>query len=328
MRGLKDKVVIVSGGATLIGAAIARAFVAEGARVTIADIDTRGGGALASELGECSRFIATDVSRDVDIDACVAATLKAFGRIDCLVNVAAIYADSGPASPREDWEKAFAVNVFGAAMFLRACRPHMKDGGAVVNFGSTSAGVAQAGRWTYPATKAAVRQLTRSAALDLAADGIRVNAVSPGWTWSGILDQLSGGDRDKVNALNADGSRPTSAKRSDDLSGWATDIGVRLRLDPQWQVGAAYSRASAEYEQNGLQSNRSNWTGTQSRVHRFGEAFRGEMNNMQSMSLFGSWQLREDYDASLISEGGGVFSRDASDLSLIARAPLRVHPSR
>ncbi len=96
MRGLKDKVVIVSGGATLIGAAIARAFVAEGARVTIADIDTRGGGALASELGECSRFVATDVSRDVDIDACVAATLKAFGRIDCLVNVAAAYIDNGP----------------------------------------------------------------------------------------------------------------------------------------------------------------------------------------------------------------------------------------
>ena len=191
MRGLKDKVVIVSGGATLIGAAIARAFVAEGARVTIADIDTRGGGALASELGECSRFIATDVSRDADIDACVAATLKAFGRIDCLVNVAAAYIDNGPDSPRGDWEKAFAINVFGAAMFLRACRPHMKDGGAVVNFGSTSAGVAQAGRWTYPATKAAVLQLTRSAALDLAADGIRVNAVAPGYVKTALVASLA-----------------------------------------------------------------------------------------------------------------------------------------
>ena len=65
MRGLKDKVVIVSGGATLIGAAIARAFVAEGARVTIADIDTRGGGALAAELGECSRFIATAANQGI-----------------------------------------------------------------------------------------------------------------------------------------------------------------------------------------------------------------------------------------------------------------------
>ena len=179
MKGLKDKVVIVSGGATLIGAAVARAFVAEGARVVIADIDTRGGTALATELGECCRFIATDVTCDADIEACVAATLKAFGGVDCLVNVAAAYVDKGFDSPREDWEKAFAINVFGAVMFLRACRPHLKNGGAVVNFGSTSAGVAQAGRWTYPATKAAVLQFTRSAALDLAADGIRVNAVAP-----------------------------------------------------------------------------------------------------------------------------------------------------
>ncbi|KAF0863016.1 alginate export family protein [Pseudomonas sp. LD120] len=108
------------------------------------------------------------------------------------------------------------------------------------------------------------------------------------------------GDRDTVNPLNADGSRPTQTKRGDNLDGWATDLGVRLRLDPNWQVGAAYARASAEYEQNGLQSNRSNYTGTRSRVHRFGEAFRGEMNNTQSATLFGSWQLREDYDASLV----------------------------
>lgn len=201
MQGLKDKVAIVSGGATLIGAAVARAFVGAGARVVIADIDHKGGLALVAELGEAARFVNTDVSSDAAIDACVDSTVKTFGRIDFLVNVAALYADQGPASPRSDWEKAFAVNLFGAAMFLRACRPHMAPGSAVVNFGSTSAGVAQAGRWTYPASKAAVLQLTRSAALDLAADGIRVNAVSPGWTWSGILDQISGGDRAKVEAV-------------------------------------------------------------------------------------------------------------------------------
>lgn len=201
MKGLKDKVAIVSGGATLIGAAIARGFIAEGARVVVADIDLAAGQALADELGESARFVLTDVSSDADIEVCVAATLHAFGRIDCLVNVAAVYADQGAASPRADWDKAFSVNLIGAAMFLRAVRPHMKEGGAVVNFGSTSAGVAQAGRWTYPATKAAVLQLTRSAALDLAPEGIRVNAVSPGWTWSGILDQISGGDRDKVEKV-------------------------------------------------------------------------------------------------------------------------------
>lgn len=201
MRGLKDKVAIVSGGATLIGAAVARAFVAAGARVVIADIDRAGGDRLAAELGDAARFVATDVARDADIEACVATTVQAFGRLDCLVNVAAVYADQGPDSPRSDWEKAFAVNLFGAVGLLRAARPQLQNGGAVVNFGSTSAGVAQAGRWTYPASKAAVLQFTRSAALDLAAEGIRVNAVSPGWTWSGILDQISGGDRDKVERV-------------------------------------------------------------------------------------------------------------------------------
>lgn len=201
MRGIQDKVAIVSGGATLIGAAIARAFVAEGARVVIADIDLRGGSALAAELGDLARFVVTDVTDDASIEACVKVALSTYDRIDYLVNVAAAYIDQGPDSPRDDWEKAFAVNVFGAAMFLRAVRPHMKAGSAVVNFGSTSAGVAQAGRWTYPASKAAVLQLTRSAALDLAPAGIRVNAVSPGWTWSGILDQISGGNREKVNRI-------------------------------------------------------------------------------------------------------------------------------
>lgn len=201
MQGFTDKVAIVSGGATLIGAAIARAFVAQGVRVVIADIDHGGGLALAAELGETARFVNTDVASDSAIAACVECTLKAFGRIDFLVNVAAVYADQGPLSARADWEKAFAVNLFGPAMFIQACRPHMAPGSAVVNFGSTSAGVAQAGRWTYPASKAAVLQLTRSAALDLAADGIRVNAVSPGWTWSGILDLVSGGDREKVERV-------------------------------------------------------------------------------------------------------------------------------
>ena len=161
------------------------------------------------------------------------------------------------------------------------------------------------GKLDYPQPGVATDSLDKRENGDLTWLGIEANSDAYNWRntntvnyWASITGMR--GDRDKVNALTADGERPAQAKNSDDLSGWATDIGVRLRLDPQWQVGAAYARASADYEQNGLQSNRSNWTGTQSRVHRFGEAFRGEMNNMQSMSLFGSWQLREDYDASLV----------------------------
>ncbi|KAF1029646.1 MAG: Alginate production protein AlgE [Pseudomonas sp.] len=127
--------------------------------------------------------------------------------------------------------------------------------------------------------------------------GLEANSDAYNWRNTHTVNywaSLTGmhGKRNTLDALNS--------KSRDNLQGWATDLGVRLRLDPQWQVGAAYSRASADYEQNGLQSNRSNWTGTQSRIHRFGEAFRGEMNNMQAATLFGSWQLRQDYDASLV----------------------------
>lgn len=94
------------------------------------------------------------------------------------------------------------------------------------------------------------------------------------------------------------------------LNAWATDLGLRLRLDPHWQIGAAYARGSGggdadgtgndNYRQTGLHSNRSTFTGTRSSVQRFGEAFRGELSNLQAATLFGSWQLADDYDASLV----------------------------
>ncbi|MCY4831102.1 alginate export family protein, partial [Salmonella enterica subsp. enterica serovar 1,4,[5],12:i:-] len=91
---------------------------------------------------------------------------------------------------------------------------------------------------------------------DLTWLGIEANSDAYNWRntntvnyWASVTGMQ--GERNTVNALNADGSRPTDAKSRDDVSGWATDLGLRLRLDPQWQVGAAYSRASANYEQNG-----------------------------------------------------------------------------
>ncbi|WP_207958617.1 SDR family oxidoreductase [Pigmentiphaga sp. D-2] len=205
MKNMQGRSAIVSGGATLIGAAVARAFVARGARVVIADIDREQGEALAHELGDGARFVAMDLARDDDIDRCVDETVRVHGGIDFLVNVACVYVDDALASDRAAWTRTLDVNLVGGVMLLRAAHPHMvrRGGGAVVNFGSASGRAAQAGRWLYPASKAAVMQLTRSQALDLAADGIRVNSVSPGWTWSGILDQVSGGDRAKVDRVAA-----------------------------------------------------------------------------------------------------------------------------
>jgi alginate production protein len=106
-----------------------------------------------------------------------------------------------------------------------------------------------------------------------------------------------------ANDLSIDpvsGRTLAASKSNGDLSGWATDLGMRFRLDPQWQVGGAYSQASKNYEQNGLQSNRSNWTGTRSRISRFGEAYQAQLGNTQVLSAFASWQGKDDYDASLI----------------------------
>ena len=205
MRGLTNGTAIVTGGATLIGRAVVRAFHEHGANVAVADIDAEGGNALADELGERVLFSATDIRDDAQIDEFVAQTVERFGGVDFLVNLACSYVDEGAASPREDWLESLNVNVVSAVMMTKAVRPHMaaKRRGAIVNFTSISANVAQTGRWLYPVGKAALVQLTRNMAMDLAPDGIRVNAVSPGWTWSKVMVELTGGDRTKTDRVAA-----------------------------------------------------------------------------------------------------------------------------
>lgn len=206
MNGIAGKTAIVTGGATIIGAAVVKAFADEGAKVAVADIDTAGGEALAQGLGDAVMFQTTDITDDAQVDAFVGATVQRFGGVDFLVNLACTYLDDGIESGRSDWLEALNVNLVSGVMMLKAVRPHIqgRGGGAVVNFGSISAKVAQTGRWLYPVSKAAILQVTRNEAMDLAADNIRVNAVSPGWTWSAIMNELTGGDREKTDKVAAD----------------------------------------------------------------------------------------------------------------------------
>ncbi|MEC9311470.1 MAG: SDR family oxidoreductase, partial [Pseudomonadota bacterium] len=177
MKGLDGKVAIIPGGATKIGAAIAQAFRAAGTKVMIADINEEAGQAL---VGDGIAFCKTNLREDDDIAALVAATKKEFGRIDFLVNVACSYLDNGAESTRAEWMESLDVNIVGSVMLMQTAREELaKNSGAIVNFGSISARVAQKGRWLYPVSKAAILQLTRNQAMDLAPDGIRVNAVSP-----------------------------------------------------------------------------------------------------------------------------------------------------
>jgi len=205
MRGLDGKTAIVTGGATLIGATVVRAFAAAGTNVVIADIDEDGGRRVADELGDAVLFVPTDIRDDAQLGALVAATVERFGGVDFLVNLACSYVDDGFASTRDDWLESLDVNVASGAMAAKAVHASMvaRGGGAIVNFASISAKVAQTGRWLYPVSKAAIVQLTRNMALDLAPDGIRVNSVSPGWTWSKVMVELTGDDRAKTDRVAA-----------------------------------------------------------------------------------------------------------------------------
>lgn len=200
----QNPVVIVTGGATLLGAGVVEALRARGALVTVADIDEPGGAALAA-ADPGVEFVAADVTDDARLERLVSGVVERHGRLDGLVNLACSYGDRGADTSREEWLGTLDVNLVGAVRASVIARPHLAASGtgAIVNITSISSRVAQLGRWVYPASKAALVQVTRSLALDFASDGIRVNSVSPGWTWSAVMNQLSGGSVEKTDRVAA-----------------------------------------------------------------------------------------------------------------------------
>lgn len=203
--GLGGKVAIVTGGAASIGAAITRMLHAQGACVVIAARSIAKGKAIAADLGERARFVLTDITDDAALEALVAATIDAFGRLDIVVNNACSYADEGPATTRSTWLDTLNVNAVSAAILGEIARPHLAAvRGNIVNIGSVSGVVPHVGRWAYPVAKATLRHLSKTQALDYAADGIRVNMVTLGHIWSDPFDGLTGGDRAHADTVSAD----------------------------------------------------------------------------------------------------------------------------
>jgi 3-oxoacyl-[acyl-carrier protein] reductase len=190
---LHGKVAIVTGAARGLGADIAASLYSAGAHVVLADNDTNAGAARANSLGDRALFQPTDLANDADIFSCVAATLTRFQKLDILVNCAVSYSDSGLASTRAQWLEAMNVNLVGAALLTaRVAEVMTAPGGVIVNIGSNAAKFGAAGRAIYPASKAALLQFTRNAAVTLAPHGIRVLSVSPAWTWSPALADMAG----------------------------------------------------------------------------------------------------------------------------------------
>lgn len=203
MKGLNGKVVIVTGGATLIGEAVVDRLVEAGATVAVFDIDAEGGQRVAHKHGGTAAFHHLDITQDAQVTETLARVRQQLGPIGGLVNLACTYLDDGQQSTRADWLRALDVNVVSAVMMSLAVRDDLKAAGdgAIVNFTSISSKFAQTGRWLYPVSKAAMVQVTRSLAMDLAGDQIRINSVSPGWTWSRVIAEVSGGDRAKADAV-------------------------------------------------------------------------------------------------------------------------------
>lgn len=182
----KDRVVIVTGGASGIGRATALAFAAEGARVVVADVNEAGGGEtvrMVREGGGEAVFVGADVSREEDCQRMVQAAITRFGTVDILFNNAGIPMSPTPAEATtpELFDRVFAVNVRGVFLGCRFAIPVMRarGHGVIINTASTAGIRPRPGMLAYAASKGAVITLTKALALELAPYGIRVNAVAP-----------------------------------------------------------------------------------------------------------------------------------------------------
>jgi D-sorbitol dehydrogenase (acceptor) len=194
MRRLDGKTALITGSARGIGRTFAEAYVAEGARVAIADINIERARQTASDIGDAAIAVEMDITRQDSIDAAVAATVDALGGIDILINNAALFT----AAPiveieRDDYARVFDINVGGTLFTMQAVARHMiarGKGGKIINMASQAGRRGEALVAVYCATKAAVISLTQSAGLNLIAHGINVNAISPGVVdgehWDGV----------------------------------------------------------------------------------------------------------------------------------------------
>ena len=183
---MEGKIALVSGGAGGIGSAICRLFAAEGARVTVADIDSGRGERVVEKIAEAGGeafYVDLDVTKEEDWERAVAATVERFGGLNVLVNNAGAYSPELVAdTPLETWNRIMAVNATGAFLGSKHAIPEMKKlgGGSIVNMSSGAGIVGNADGTAYGPSKGAVKILTKTTAHQYAMDGIRANSIHPG----------------------------------------------------------------------------------------------------------------------------------------------------
>ncbi|RDH78475.1 SDR family NAD(P)-dependent oxidoreductase [Mycolicibacterium moriokaense] len=207
---LEGKVAIVTGGAAGLGEGMSRRFAAEGAKVLIADIDRDAGAALAKEIGGNALFVETDMAQLDQVKALVDTAVEKFGGLHVMVNNAGVSSTMHRSffdDDLADFDKVMAVNVRGVMAGTRDAAWHMREageGGSIINITSIGGILAGGGVMTYRASKAAVIQFTKSAAIEFAHYEIRVNAIAPGNIRTAIVSKsATGEDREKLEEFEA-----------------------------------------------------------------------------------------------------------------------------
>jgi 3alpha(or 20beta)-hydroxysteroid dehydrogenase len=205
LKGLQDRVVIVTGGAAGIGRATAARLVAEGARVALVDVDADAVSTAARELGGGTLPLAGDVSVEEDVESYFAAAAEHFGRVDSLHNNAGIEGTLATLADLEtaDFERLVRVNYYGVFFNLRQMLRTAQRSGSRATIVNTSSGTALHGvpqLGAYGSTKAAIIGLTRAAAIENAAAGVRVNAVAPGPVDTALAGRFGSGFRDETSS--------------------------------------------------------------------------------------------------------------------------------
>jgi NAD(P)-dependent dehydrogenase (short-subunit alcohol dehydrogenase family) len=223
---LAGKTAVITGGASGMGRATVLRFLAEGARVVVADFNATTGAetvqeATAQGFGDAVRFIRTDVAREADIEAMMQCALDAFGGLDIVFNNAGVGGAIGPLTETtvEAWDYTFDVLAKGVFLGIKHAARIMRTqgrGGAIINTASIAGLSGDAGPMLYSAAKAAVISLSKSAAVELAPDYIRVNAILPGFISTPLAH---GGKRDKIEPMFAKSQPWPEAGQGEHIAG-------------------------------------------------------------------------------------------------------------